>query len=249
MDARTGGASEEKLKKKTIILLMVFGVISNITAQNSEEINGTVLEKKNKNNHTLISKKHEQKLTLDYSASDYQLILYNNPIEKNKIADLQRKQEITIKEIVFLDEKETWLKIQVNDKEGYILYSKSIDDPYRDNSWMPTGEIQSGSKTFHTLKCSQSFIVYTNLKIRDKPGLDGNKIGLIEANQRNYAVVTTMEVTEEKETIDEKTERWAKIEYKGIMGWVFAGYLDYERGGPRFWEPEISIEMTLGAGI
>ena len=58
-----------------------------------------------------------------------------------------------------------------------------------------------------------------------------------------------MEVTEEKETIDEKTERWAKIEYKGIMGWVFAGYLDYERGDPRFWEPKISIEMILGAGI
>ena len=243
------GARKKNMKKIITILLIVFGIISNITAQINEKINGTVLEKKNKNNHTLISKKHEQKLILDYSASDYQLILYNDPIEKNKIADLQRKQEITIKEILFLDEKETWLKIQVNDKEGYIFYSERIVDPYKDNSWMPTGEIKSGSKTFHTLKCAQSFIVYTNLRIRDKPGLDGNKIGLIEANQRNCAVVTTMEVTEEKETIDGKTERWAKIEYKGITGWVFAGYLDYERGGPRFWVPEISIEMTLGAGI
>jgi hypothetical protein len=114
---------------------------------------------------------------------------------------------------------------------------------------MPTGKIKSSSKTFYTLKCSQGFMVYTNLIIRDKPGLDGNKIGLIEANQRNYAVVTTMEVTEEKETIDGITERWAKIEYKGITGWVFAGYLDYERGGPRFRDPESEIEMTLGAGI
>ena len=237
------------MKRIIIVFIIVFSIILNLSAQNSKTINGTILEKKNINNHTLVSKKHEQKLTLDYSASDYQLILYNDPIEKNKIVDLQRKQEITIKEIVFLDEKETWLKIQVNDKDGYILYSKRIDDPYKDNSWMPTGEIQSGNKTFHTLKCSQSFIVYTNLRIRDKPGLDGNKIGLIEANQRNSVVVKTMEITQEKEAIDGKTERWAKIEYKGIIGWVFAGYLDYERGGPRFWEPEISIEMTLGAGI
>ena len=58
-----------------------------------------------------------------------------------------------------------------------------------------------------------------------------------------------MEITQEKETIDGKTERWAKIEYKGITGWVFGGYLEYERGGPRFCTPEIDIEMELGAGI
>jgi hypothetical protein len=237
------------MKRIIIVYIIVFSIISNLSAQDSKTINGTILEKKNINNHTLVSKKHEQKLTLDYSASDYQLILYNDPIEKMKIADLQRKQEITIKEIVFIDDKESWLKIQVNDKDGYIFYAKYIFDPYKDDAWMPTGEIQSGGKTFHTLKCSQGFLVYTNLRIRDKPGLDGNKIGLIEANQRNSVVVKTMEITQEKETIDGKTERWAKIEYKGITGWVFGGYLEYERGGPRFCTPEIDIEMELGAGI
>jgi hypothetical protein len=237
------------MKKKSFIIFFVFGILSNIFAQNNKEINGTIIDKISKDNHSLIIKKHEQKLTIDYSAEDYQLILYDDPIKKNKIGDLSRKQEITIKQIIFVDEKETWMKIQVNNKEGYILYSKRIDDPYKDNSWMPTGTIQSGNKTFNILKCTQSFVVYTNLRIRDKPGLDGNKIGLIEANQKNFAVVTTMEVTQEKETIDNKTERWAKVEYKGITGWVFAGYLDYERGGPRFWTPEDSIEMTLGAGI
>ncbi len=237
------------MKKSIVITFILFSILAKINAQSSEKINGTVLEKSNINNHTLVSKKHEQKLTLDYSASDYQLILYNNPIEKVKISDLQRKQEIIIKEIVFVDEKETWFKINIFETTGYILYSNRIDDPYKDNFWMPTGIIQSGSKTFHTLKCSQSFLVYTNLRIRDKPGLNGNKIGLIEANHTNYASVKTMEVTEEKETIDGITERWAKIEYKGITGWVFAGYLEYERGGPRFFTPESSIEMTLGAGI
>ncbi|MCQ2588932.1 MAG: SH3 domain-containing protein [Treponema sp.] len=177
------------------------------------------------------------------------MILYNDPIKKVKIRDLQRKQEITIKEIVFVDGKETWLKIQIDGKEGYICYSQYIYDPYENNNWMLTETIESGNKIFHVLKCSQSFFVYTNLRMRDKPGLDGNKVGIIEATQKDYAVVKTIEVTEEKETIDGKTERWAKVEYKGITGWVFAGYLDYERGGPRFWTPEFSFEMSLGAGI
>lgn len=236
------------MKKKSLIVFLVLGIISNIYAQNNKEINGTIIDKINKDNHSLIIKKHEQKLIIDYSAEDYQLILYDDPIKKNKVEDLARKQEITIKQIIFVDEKETWMKIQVNNKEGYILYSEIIRDPYEDNSWMPVGTIQSGNKTFNILKCTQSFYVYTNLRIRDKPGLEGNKIGLIEANQRDYAVVTTMEVTQEKETIDNITERWAKIEYKGITGWVFAGYLDYE-SGPRFMTPESRIEMTLGAGI
>ena len=237
------------MKKKSFLILLALGIISNIFAQNNEEINGTIINKINKDNHSLIIRKHEQKLTIDYSAEDYQLILYDDPIKKNKIGDLPRKQEITIKQIIFVDEKETWMKIQVNNNEGYILYSKQIDDPYYDNYWMPTGIIQSGNKTFHIIKCTENFLIYTNLRIRDKPGLDGNKIGLIEADFSNYATVTTIEVTMEKETIDNITERWAKIKYKGITGWVFAGYLDYERGGPRFWTPEISIEMTLGAGI
>ena len=90
------------MKKIIIVFIIVFGIISNLSAQDSKTINGTILEKKNINNHTLVSKKHEQDLTLDYSASDDQLILYNDPIEKKKIADLQRQQEITIKEMVFI---------------------------------------------------------------------------------------------------------------------------------------------------
>ena len=237
------------MRKKSFVIFFVLGFISNLFAQNNEEINGSYVDEISKDNHSLLIKKHEQKLIIDYSAEDYQLILYDDPIKKNKIDALLRKQEIIIKQIIFVDEKETWMKIQVNNKDGYILYSKRINDPYKNNSWMPIGTIQSGNKTFHILKCSQSFLVYTNLRIRDTPGLDGKKIGLIEANHNNFAVVTTMEVTKEEETIDNKTERWAKVEYKGIIGWVFAGYLDYERGGPRFWTPEISIEMTLGAGI
>lgn len=57
------------MKKRIIVLFLVLGIISNIGAQNNGKangtVNGTVLENKTKNKHTLVSKKHEQKLTKD----------------------------------------------------------------------------------------------------------------------------------------------------------------------------------------
>ena len=54
------------MKKIIIVFIIAFSIISNLSAQNREIINGTILEKKNINNHTLVSKKHEQDLTLEY---------------------------------------------------------------------------------------------------------------------------------------------------------------------------------------
>ena len=233
------------MNKRKILFAVMLILAFNGFAQTKEIANGTVIEKDSRK----IVRKHEQQLVIDYSASDFQLVIYDNPIKKNQIGNLQRKQEITIKQIIFLDEKETWFKIEYDNKEGYILYSSFINDPYKNDVWLPVEEIKSGSKTYHTKKYASTYFVYTNLRIRDKPGLEGTKIGLIEATHSKYATVKTKEVTEEKETIDGITERWAKIEYNGITGWVFGGYLEIERGGPKFITPEWDIEMSLGAGI
>ena len=140
------------MNKRKILFAVMLILAFNGFAQTKEIANGIVIEKDSRK----IVRKHEQQLVIDYSASDFQLVIYDNPMKKNQIGNLQRKQEITIKQIIFLDEKET---------------------------------------------------------------------------------------------IDGITERWAKIEYTGITGWVFGGYLEIERGGPKFCTPEWDIEMTLGAGI
>jgi hypothetical protein len=51
-------------------------------------------------------------------------------------------------------------------------------------------------------------------------------------------------VTEQTETINGKTDFWAKIiDSKGRIGWVFCGDATIERGGPRYLTPENEIEM------
>ena len=233
------------MNKRKILFAIMLTLAASGFAQTKEIANGTIIEKDSRK----IVRKHEQELVIDYSASDFQLVIYDSPIKKNVTGNLQRKKKIKIQQIIFLDEKETWFKIEYDNKAGYILYSSFINNPYKNDAWLPVEEIKSGANSYHTKKYTSTYFVYTNLRIRDKPGLDGTKIGLIEANYTNYAIVKTKEVTEEKETIDGITERWAKIEYKGITGWVFGGYLEIERGGPKFCTPEWDIEMTLGAGI
>lgn len=88
--------------------------------------------------------------------------------------------------------------------------------------------------------------VWTNLNVRDKPGLTGNKVYLIKYDgpQLNFKTVA---ITEETETIDEKKDSWVKIEYeKDKYGWVFGGYVDVERGGPKYLTPKNEILFLLG---
>jgi hypothetical protein len=95
----------------------------------------------------------------------------------------------------------------------------------------------------------QTVAVWEVLNIRDKPGLAGTRIiskiipPEVGSGQINLNV---MEATEEMETIDGITDRWLKIKYNGVEGWVFGGYADVERGGPKYHTPESIIDFNLG---
>lgn len=239
-------------RKKLLCCILLFYTLTAFSDPVDEICNGSVIEEKKENGHTILIRKHDQIITIDYSAQEFQKEMYNSPLEKKTVGRLKEKDEIFVHEIVILDSREVWLKISLKGLTGYILYDQSEVDPvydfYKDGLWQHLSDIQSGDMVWHTLKCEQAFTVYTNLNIRDTPGISGKKIGMITARQSSPVIVKTTEVTKEKDTIDSKTERWAYIEYNGIKGWVFAGYLEYERGGPRFYTPESLLEMSLGAG-
>jgi hypothetical protein len=78
------------------------------------------------------------------------------------------------------------------------------------------------------------------LNIHDNPGLKNtNVISQIFPSNTNW--ILTLEViaaTEEIETIEGKTDRWLKINYNGIEGWIFGGNVSVERGGMKYYIPE-----------
>ena len=96
------------MNKRKILFAIIISLALKGFAQTKEIANGTIIEKDSRK----IVRKHEQELVIDYSASDFQLVIYDNPIKKNVIGNLQRKQDIKIQQIIFLDEKETWFKIK-----------------------------------------------------------------------------------------------------------------------------------------
>ena len=94
------------------------------------------------------------------------------------------------------------------------------------------------------------------LNIRDKSGLKGsNVIGVIPPSHYEEGAglvgVNFTVMTEETEIVDDKDEPWVYVTWNGISGWVFAGYLSVERGGPKYFTPDalIVFYLSLQAGI
>ena len=219
-----------------------------VFSQNRKVPNGTLLQEKTENNHTITIRHYEQDITIDWAAEPQQLTIYDSPIAKNIIGTLQQKDRIHIFEMHIIDSKDVWLKFLFENEDGYILFKQNYYDFYKDDLWLPADTIDCGEKIWHTVKCREGFFVYTNLNIRDKPGLSGNKIGMIKASNAKPYIVNVFEITEEKETIDTLRDCWAKINYNGTIGWVFSGYFEMERGGPKYWRPETVISLGLEQG-
>lgn len=142
---------------------------------------------------------------------------------------------------------ELWIKISTKKISGWIcIYDNWYQNPYENRNYECLGAIKSGNKTWNIRKLNQYISVWTDLNIRDKPGLSGKKISTIKYKgpQLNIKV---FEITEESDNIDGMNDRWVKIQYEeGKYGWVFGGYVSVERGGPKYMIPEHEIEFLVG---
>lgn len=146
---------------------------------------------------------------------------------------------------------ELWYKIIYNHIEGCICVSPNAlgeeKDPYFNNNYEVLEEINNGKK-WTVRKLNQVVSVWENLNIRDNPGTEkSNVIYTIRPRETDpfQTNVDVIAITEEKETIDGKTDYWLKIKYKNYEGWIFGGYASVERGGPKYYLPEAMIDFDL----
>lgn len=94
----------------------------------------------------------------------------------------------------------------------------------------------------------QTLSVWENLNIRNKPGTENTKVIYTIRPRDTDPVQSNVDViamTQEKETIDGKTDYWLKIKYKNYEGWIFGGYASAERGGPKYYIPENTVIFDL----
>lgn len=186
--------------------------------------------------------------------------VYEDYISKKEIGKLNwHTEKIDISKICIVhylskknkdghDTGEFWLEVSSKSVKGWICYYSNIYRNFFENdSYRLLETIETGSKKWTVRKLDQWVSVWTNLNVRDKPGLTGNKVHLIKYGENGFQSFRVVAITEETETIDGKKDCWVKIEYKkDKYGWVFGGYVDVERGGPKYLTPVNEILFLLG---
>ena len=153
-----------------------------------------------------------------------------------------------------------WLKVSYKGIQGFFYYSgayysdyykKYIDgysDPYQNNRWEILEKINTGSKEWTVRKMYQTLSVFSEIEVRDKPGLTGTaviaKIPTSFQNGNGQGTIIVEAITEEYE--DSYRNRWIRTTVGGKTGWVSGRYLSAERGGPTYYIPEDWISFNTG---
>jgi len=234
-------------------------------SDNYADSNGTIIEIKVDGNITWVFRKHIQQIQIDYLAKDENLIIYDKPALENGniVGRLKRDDYINISQVA-----ETfvagyyyyWVEINMNDDiNGWIFCGKYDKEnefmlPYSNGNWEILDTIKINDKNWTVRKLNGMVTVWEDvLNMRDKPGVAAgtNVISKIiptpqDEYGNSYIHLNYTAATEEEETIDGRTDRWLKITYNGIEGWIFGGYTSVERGGDKYWTPENTIFRRLG---
>ena len=248
---------------KTIVLLLIVLLLyaSNSFSQagNYNSGNGTIVEVKKDAKGAWQIRQHVQRLQIGDFSDEKNLQIYEtHSMDGNAIGRLKSGDFINIVQVAeaIIDEQyHIWLNINTDrGLKGWLLLGiygydyAQFEDPYFNNRWEITGIIRTSKVWTIRTMIFQMVSVVEVINIRDKPGLVGttviSKIVPSENDNPQVNLVVT-EATEETETIDNRNDRWLKITYNGIVGWIFGGYASVERGGHKYYTPENIILSEL----
>ena len=251
--------------KKSLFLIILLALAQLIFANpNYNNGNGTIIFSQNQDGvKTTIRKCEIDSIIIGDLLADKNRNIYSNYNFSKKIGKLNDNDAIKILEVCTIEylnkpkdkwgnpSGELWYKIIYNHIEGCICVSPNAlgeeKDPYFNNNYEVLEEINNGKK-WTVRKLNQVVSVWENLNIRDNPGTEkSNVIYTIRPRETDpfQTNVDVIAITEEKETIDGKTDYWLKIKYKNYEGWIFGGYASVERGGPKYYLPEAMIASDL----
>jgi len=249
------------MKRITFLFVFIVNIAGGLCFAQSPNYangNGTIIETKTEGGVKWVFRKHIQRIKIIDMAAYKDFNIYDKPalINGTIISKIEMGDTINILQVadaITATEYYVFLYIETEKKvRGWIFFGKYTDEidrtsaPYFDNSWEIIEKIRIREKIWTVRKLDAYVSVWEVLNIRDKPGLvDTKVVSKIIPSSGNLVFLDVSAATEERETIDGKTDRWLKIKYKGIEGWVFGGYTGIERGGPKYPIPEDMIHSML----
>ena len=252
-------------KSITTILISLISCLSLFAAPNYEGGNGTIISEKTENYKKVIIRKCELDVKIGDLLTESNRTIFDNYTGGKEIGKLKDNDKIKVLESCVITNTdspadkwgnvsgEVWYKINFAGKNGWInIEKKSVgqySDPYYNNRYEILETIELDGKKWTVRRLDQKVSVYENLNIRNNPGTKNTKVVYTIRPKDTDPIQTNVDViaiTQEKETIDGKTDYWLKIKYKNYEGWIFGGYTSVERGGPRYYIPEAKVEFNLG---
>ena len=248
------------MKKHRLLLVLISLCTSMIFAEgNYAGGNGTVISRITDGKQTIEIRKLEiSNFQAGDKLAENNNTIYNHYTTQTPVGELEWwKERFNIHKVCSIELQETnqwgtplgemWLEISTKKFKGWICCNDRYPSRlYKNNKYSITETITTASQTWTVRKLEQLFTIWSTVDIMDTPGLQGKKIHTFQFTgvQSNFSSVA---ITEEKETINGKTDYWVKIEYEeGKYGWVFGVFLDVERGGPKYRIPEDELSFNLG---
>lgn len=227
------------MKRKSFLLLVLLTAGANLYAQTAK--NGDIIRTD--------TKTVEIKTTVKKCYDNYWLFLDNYDIYEScsfdkKIGKTKEFEYFEILElhlIEYIDKSsgkssvlkgETWVKIRTQNLEGYLCKSlEEIIDPFLEfEKEYPIVEEFNTSKKFtaRKLRWEEKFLFQDNAKLCDKPGKGSKVIYAFSSKDTtgDFVIATGLEITNEYEKIDESewSDRWVKVRYKNLEGWIHGSY-------------------------
>lgn len=253
------------MKKFIVLLLLIFNHFVLFAAPNYNNGNGTILFESVEGNKKTVVRKCEMEVTIGEKLGKKSRIIYddyNTCVEIGKIEPGDRVKILEICTIKFSEKPsdrwgdpygERWYKIQINGLTGWIHISissiENIYDPYYDNRFEILETLNVNGKLVNVRKYTEQTVsIWMNLNIRNLPDVNNTTVlytirpGDTDPVQTNVEIIA---MTDEDVTIDNITNNWLKIKYKGYEGWIFGGYASVERGGPAYYLPHVMVWEEL----
>jgi hypothetical protein len=251
--------------KHLIFFVFVLYGIGTIFAQNSElgynydNGNGTVLlNEYSENGNRIVIRKHEQRFSIEPSSMPpygvNEIIVYENTDKTSKqlfkLKDGDYVNTLQVANIKNISGNiSNWIKIiDDNNRTGWLDMDDKWDR-YSDGIWSIVERIIINGKKWTVRKLEGRVSVYETLNVRNKPGtVETMVLFQLIPIQKNHSPVnvTILAITEETDLIDGKTDHWVYIkDDQNRTGWVFGGYTDVDRGGPKFRTPNNQIRFNF----
>lgn len=252
------------MKKLFFFLVITFCHFVIIAKPNYNNGNGTIIFETVEGNKKTEIRKCEMAIIIGSEIADSSKIIYDDYKTCNEIGKLESGDSIQILEIctIKFSEKpsdkwgfpygERWYKIKIKELIGWIHISissvENYNDPYYENRFEILDTFELNGKRINARKLNQIVTVWESLNIRNLPDVKNTSViytirpGEEDPYQTNVEVIA---ISEDKETIDNITDYWLKIKYKDYEGWIFGGYTTVERGGAKYYFPEVFIKSEL----